>query len=228
LWCDAVCRANDAPGELHATIWINRHSVPPFYSNAVTLTAGGAADQLAHVERLAAGRAAFSVKDSFAALDLRPLGFDVLFTATWLWRPAEMAAPVVPPGWAWSQVEDEEALRRWEAVWAGGHAGDALPAARIFRPALLGEPGVALLAGRHDGAFVAVAAANLTDGVVGLSNVFAPAGPAVACWAGAVACAGRLFPGRALVGYERGDDLALARSVGFEPVGELRVWAWGE
>jgi len=32
------------------------------------------------------------------------------------------------------------------------------------------------------------------------------------------------FPGRAIVGYERGEDLIGAKQGGFTAVGELRVW----
>ena len=35
---------------------------------------------------------------------------------------------------------------------------------------------------------------------------------------------GHLFPGRAQVGYERGDDLDAALAGGHTAVGELRVW----
>ena len=33
-----------------------------------------------------------------------------------------------------------------------------------------------------------------------------------------------LFPGFPVVGYERDGDLEVARSIGFEPIGQLRVW----
>ncbi len=123
-------------------------------------------------------------------------------------------------------VTDAAGLARWEAAWAGLHAGQVVPGSeRIFRLGLLHEPGVALLAGARAGQVVAVAAANQTGEVVGLSNVFAPAEDAATAWAGAVAFAVALFPGRPLVGYERGDDLARAQAVGFVPVGPLRVWA---
>ena len=83
---------------------------------------------------------------------------------------------------------------------------------------------MALLAGTRERQIVAVAAANQTGDVVGLSNVFAPAVEAAAVWADVVDYVGALFPGRPLVGYERGDDLALAEAVGFRAVGPLRVW----
>ena len=254
LWCDAVCRAHGLPGEFVGGLWLNRQPVPRFYSNAITLSPKDPAGQRAWVEHLLTRRARFSVKDSFAALDLSGLGFDVLFEATWLWREPTVVHPTFGSGLhlldddadqvrrtqesashresashqelAWSVVEDDAGLARWEAAWAGLHAGQVVPGSeRIFRRGLLREPGVALLAGVRDGHVVAVAAANQTGEVVGLSNVFAPAAEAAACWAGAVAFAAALFPGRPLVGYERGDDLARAQAVGFVPVGPLQVWA---
>lgn len=47
LWCDAVCRAHDIPGEFHPALWRNRHTVPPFYSNAVTLRLDAETEQMA-------------------------------------------------------------------------------------------------------------------------------------------------------------------------------------
>ena len=271
LWCDAVCRAHGVPGEFVGGLWLNRQPVPRFYSNVVTLSPKDPAGQRAWVEHLMTRRASFSVKDSFVALDLSRLGFDVLFEATWLWREPTVVHPTFGSGLhlldddadqvrrtqesashqaglhlldgdadqvrptqesashqelAWSVVTDDAGLALWEAAWAGLHAGQVVPGSeRIFRRGLLREPGVALLAGARDGQLVAVAAANQTGEVVGLSNVFAPAAEAAACWAGAVAFAAALFPGRPLVGYERGDDLARAQAVGFVPVGPLQVWA---
>lgn len=225
LWCDAVCRAHDIPGEFHPALWRNRHTVPPFYSNAVTLRLDAETEQMALIRELAGERAAFSVKDSFARLDLRSLGFAILFEAMWLWRDAGHPAPPDPSGLVWSVVDDAARLAAWEAAWAGLHTGQAVPEAdRVFRPAILAEPGLSLLAGERDGRIAAVAAANLTGQVVGVSNVFAPAAEAAACWAGVVAFVARLHPGQALVGYERGDDLAHALAVGFQTIAPLQVW----
>jgi hypothetical protein len=239
------------PGEFLAGLWLNRRPVPRFYSNAITLSPKDLAGQRAWVEYLMTRRSSFSVKDSFAALDLSDLGFDVLFEATWLWRdPVRRtflsASHLLEGGpevrrtqesathresathqeLAWSVVRDAAGLARWEAAWAGLHAGQAVPGSeRIFRRGLLHELGVALLAGARQGQIVAVAAANQTGDVVGLSNVFAPALEAATVWAEVVAYVEQLFPGRPLVGYERGDDLASAQAVGFRAVGPLRVWA---
>lgn len=224
-WCDTVCRAWGAPGEFRPALWLNRHTVPPFYSNAVTLAAAAAGEQLAAVADLAAERATFSVKDSFAALDLRPLGFDVLFEAQWMWREPAAPPPVADGGPDWSIVDTPDELALWEAAWAGLHEGGVPETERIFRPPLLAEPGFVFLAGRRDGRITAVAAANRSGDEVGLSNVFSPSEEMAVCWAGVVAFAGELFPGRPLVGYERGDDLAAAFAAGFQPVAPLRVWA---
>src|SRR3954464_2111305 len=39
IWCDAVCRAHDRPGEFHEVLWLNRLGTPRFYPDVVT-TAG--------------------------------------------------------------------------------------------------------------------------------------------------------------------------------------------
>ena len=229
LWCDAVGRAHGAVGVFHDALWLSFGDMPRFYPNAVTLTPDGAAEQMAHIAELAAARARFAVKGSFANLDLRPLDCAVLFEATWLARPGD-APPPPATGDQWTIVGDAAELALWEGAWAGLPPGLSWPGPEhIFPAALLAEPGVVFLAGRRNGKLVAGAVLNETGPVVGLSNVFtalfAPAGAAAECYIGAVALAGQLFPGRPLVGYERGDDLTLARQAGFQPIGKLRVWA---
>src|SRR5512137_115235 len=89
IWCDTVCRTHGTPGEFYDAVWVNRHPVPRFYSNAVTLSdQRSAAMQLDHIQALLATSlpGSWSVKDSFCALDLAELGFQLLFGATWLWR----------------------------------------------------------------------------------------------------------------------------------------------
>jgi hypothetical protein len=83
LWCDAVCRAHGAAGELLDTLWWNPRPAPPLYPNLITLRDAGTA-LVAHVRALD-GRglpAGWGVKDSFRSLDLGPLGFDLLFEAS--------------------------------------------------------------------------------------------------------------------------------------------------
>jgi hypothetical protein len=98
----------------------------------------------------------------------------------------------------------------------------------IFRPALFDDPSVLLLA-LHDGKDLAGGVVlNRSSGLVGLSNIFAVDRSNVAAvWSSAITTAAVHFPGLPLVGYERGDDLALALASGFVALGTLRVWRHG-
>lgn len=81
------------------------------------------------------------------------------------------------------------------AEWTGQH-----DTGEVLLPPLLRRAHFRILARRVDGRIVAGAVARLGSGV------------------------GVCFPGRPMVGYERGADLAAALDGGFVPVGELRVW----
>jgi hypothetical protein len=229
IWCDTVCRTHGIPGEFSDALWLNRHPVPRFYSNAVTLADQQATvAQLAHLRALVAsgppGR--WSVKDSFSALDLTALGFCLLFEATWLWRAASPIAPQstnTRTRWTWVGTASE--LAYWEAAWSGDPANtSATPQPRLFLPTLLADRDIAFLAAYQDEAIIAGAIANRTDEVVGLSNVFVPVAESVGFWAGCIAAIQERFLGMPIVGYECGPELAMAQAVGFEKVQDLRVW----
>ncbi|MEV0826601.1 hypothetical protein [Nonomuraea rubra] len=135
-----------------------------------------------------------SIKDSFAALDLP--GFDVLFEAQWIYRDA--------PGRTttdWRVVRDEATLAEWER---------ACGMKDLFLPPLLDEATIVHAPDLSSGAVL-----TATGRAVGVSNVFGD-------WAGVLAAAAELFPGRPLVGYE--SDPAPALRHGFTTTGPLRVW----
>lgn len=236
VWCDTICRAHGQPGVFRDSIWINQHTVPRFYPNAVTLVAppllragegAGGEGQRASINDLVALRSAgsCSVKDSFCALDLAPLGFQLLFEAEWLWRPAALPPPDSDiAGIRWAKVSSADELAAWETAWNGVPADELASPARIFLPTLLADEQIAFIAAYRDQRIVAGAIANRTRAVVGVSNVYAPADDTAHYWAGCVASAIAAFPGMPLVGYERGDELAVACALGFERLGPLRVW----
>ncbi|MDG4797240.1 hypothetical protein [Micromonospora sp. WMMD1082] len=202
-WCDLVCRSHGRPGSVDADAWSVPRRSPPGYPDAVTLRPGVGAGLLGRVD---AGPEA-AVKDSYADLDLAGHGFQVLFDAQWLHRPpAEAGAATLVA------VDTAAGLTTWADVHGGG---------RVFRPALLAEPGVRIL-GLADGHGGWVGGAVLHDvgEVVGVSNVFAAGVSPDEVWAG-VCAAGA---GRHLVGYEHGTDLAVAQDHGFRAAGRLRVW----
>ncbi|RCG28666.1 hypothetical protein DQ384_23285 [Sphaerisporangium album] len=221
-WCDAMCRAYNLPGTFTASLWSNPRRTPPLYPDAVTLTPQATRGEvLAAIDLRSPGA---TVKDSFARLDLRDAGFGVLFEAQWIARPPGPGTPLDDLRTAtgdrvtWSEVTTASELRDWETGLHGGHDGG------WFRPALLTDPAVTLVAGRVDGDLVCGSVLTTGGEVVGLSNVFAYGCDPDAPWEGSVALAAHLFPGRPITGYEHGDDLAPPARQGFVPIGPLQVW----
>jgi hypothetical protein len=229
VWCDLVCSAYGQIGEFSPGIWINRHQVPQFYPNAVTLSYEvDSAPQLQKIRELIASKVAglISIKDSFATLDLTPLGFDVLFTSQWIYRPSSMPLPRSRlDGIRLSRVETPEELLRWEDAWRREDKEQShSKQSRIFMPALLDDRDVVVVGAFRDQRIVAGLIANRTGDVVGISNVFAPAGEEYEFGVEGLATVMEAFPGRAIVGYEEGRALESAQRMGFETIGSLRVW----
>jgi len=207
-WCDAVSRSWGQPCRFEAEFWINPGEAPPFYPNVVTLTPTRRLPA-----EIAQAEDAFAVKDSFAQLDLAPLGFAPLFEAMWIWRDPQ---PVAKSDSASARImRDAESLARWEAAWRGDE-----PALDLFRPSLLNESDHAFIAIEAGARIVAGCVASRSAAVVGLSNLFGPDGLGAAC----VAAVQDFAPGLPVVGYDAGAALALMKSLGFQPLGALRVW----
>ena len=218
FWCDAVCKAQGSPGEFTATLWFHRRGTPPFYPDAVTLTEadGEAAEAIATL--INSERRDWAVKDSYASLDLTPLGFTMLFEAEWI----GMRTPVLAPSaFTWQRMESAADLARWEAEWAKANGPTTQ---KIFTEPLLHDPEIAFLLGFEHGQPIGGGILNHHAGVVGHSNLFAEGRHGEAIRRGLIAQAAELYPGEPLVGYEQGDDLDEALSVGFELLGPLRVW----
>ena len=222
--CDAVCRAHGNPGEFHDEMWLNRRQVPRFYPNAGTL-AEPSQQQLALIDDLIASLPpGWALKDSFSMLDLESGGFRMLFDADWIYLPVSRIKDIAAARTSaqWEIVRNVLALAEWESAWTRS-AGDTSKD-RIFLPSLLDNKDVAMVVGLHDGHIVAGAIANRSDGVVGWSNFFAPAPEMLDHAVASLATIARIFPGLPIVGYEHGDDLRNAHSLGFESIGPLRVW----
>jgi hypothetical protein len=212
-WCDAVCRSHGYPGEFTGRLWISAGHVLPFYPNAITLSPDVTAVEATDGQDPSRP---YSVKDSFARLDLAPRGLTPLFDATWIAVPT----PAGGDEPSWEVVTDPDDLVRWEAAWTGG--GDAIG---LFQPTLLDDPDCVVLACRQDDTQVGGAIAFTAGEVTGISNVFTSGIASEPLWAGAVRAIARVRPGLPIVGYERGEDLAEARQAGFTVLGPLRVWA---
>ncbi|MFB7255858.1 hypothetical protein [Streptomyces nojiriensis] len=220
VWCDAVCRAHGlTPGYDGEQVWFSARRTPPMYPDAVTLAPAVPVGSV--VRGVDTASPGCSVKDGFADLDLAGAGFEVLFEAQWIHRPAGAPLPRAEgeaAGLEWSEVADAEELAAWEAAFDGGEStgGD-----RRFRPALLRD-GIVFLAGRAGGRIAAGAVASTGGGVVGVSNLFG------AAWAGVLGAARDRWPELDVVGYEHGEDLEAAVRCGFAPIGPLRVWLFAQ
>jgi hypothetical protein len=225
LWCDAVCRAHDRPGEFRETLWFTRLGAPRFYPDAVTI--GGVEAAPAQTEAIAAlvGSAqqrGWSVKDSFQSLDLKSVGFKPLFDAEWVALSGPL--PDVDRTEYRAAIANSTAeLIAWEQSWAGEEVNAAATSGpRLFLPRLLADKNVVFVSVQGDNGIVGGGILNRGAEVVGLSNLFGSAIDVV--WRSLVATAGKIFPGLSLVGYERGDNLVAAHRAGFATVGLLRVW----
>jgi hypothetical protein len=192
---------------------------PMGYPDAVTLGRGVDVDSLLERIDVTSG---CSIKDSFADLDLTPWGFEPLFDASWIHRPAERSRPRPGPPTStelWRVVRDAAGLEAWEAAW-----GDSDPGTRTFVPGLLDREDVSILAIPTTGGAMGTAVLSLGGGVVGLSNVVAGSGDPAATISIAVDAAATLFPGFDIVGYEDGAMFDAAGDCGFDVIGGLRVW----
>lgn len=216
-WCDAVCRAHGLPGDFAADAWTNPRRTPPYYPDAVTLSAAATVEHvLGRVDLSAPG---CSIKDSFSCLDLAAAGFRVLFDAQWIFLsqppPPSTGAPVS----IWAPAVSPADLLAWERAWGDGGEQHAL-----FPPALLAEPTVTFLLGRLGGRVFGGCAVCASAGVVGISNLFHVDGDLDAAWTAALTSIALRLPGRPVVGYERDEALLAALAHGFTPIGPLRVW----
>jgi hypothetical protein len=210
-WYEDIFALHGIGSRLDDGLWVSAGPPPPLHSDAVVV------EPVVTLDRVLAaldGREHAGFKDSFASLDATPAGFELLFESSWIHRPAAAAAS--PFGSAvWSVVTTASEL----AEWTSHH-----DTAEVLVPTLLDRGHFKVLSRRVDGEIVAGAVARLGSGTVDVSNVYAVPERNVD-WAELAAHVGALFPGRDLVGYERGDDLAAALAGGFEAVGRLHVWA---
>jgi hypothetical protein len=223
-WCAAVCAAHGGRSERAESHWLSRTPMPPLYPNLVTLTPA-AAPTLGAVRALRASLPASSwaVKDSYRRLALEPLGFRRLFDAEWLLRPASLAPPQAPSSGArWRSIRTEPALAAWEARW-----GESAGGARVFLPALLEAPEIAILAAFDGDELLSGVIANRHERTVGVTNFFAHGASGETLRGEGIRAAMDVFPGLAVVGYASGLELAALRALGFERAGPLRIWAHG-
>lgn len=207
-WYDALCALHGVACQVEDGLWVAGGQPPPLHSAVKTVEPG--VDPV-RVAEIAASRG--GVADSFGDLGLESYGFDLLFAARWIHRPADdLPARDLAPGW--SLVTSADGL----AAWTAQH-----DTAEVLLPALLARSSFQVLARHDDGDLAAGAVLHVGTGAVSISNVWMK-DPDGDTWRDIVRNAGALWPGRALVGYERGTDLESALAVGFADIGPQLVW----
>jgi hypothetical protein len=213
-WCDVFCRSHGIAGSFERGRWYTTRRPPPLYPDVVTLRPGLSAH--ATLARVTVGPGCH-VKDSFADLDLDAAGFHPLFRAEWLARRAADGRRRPPTRWV--PLTTRRELAEWEQARDDSPTGPG-----FFRPVLLEDLEIALLAGYAGDRIVAGAVGNGTGRVVGLSNVFSTDGDLEAAWVAALAAVIDLWGDMPVVAYERGEELEAAHRAGMGTIGELRVW----
>ena len=149
-WCHAFFRTHGVVGSFHVAFWSSPVRTPP-------LPGRGHASPEITVERLLAGidtSEGCGVKDSFASLDLGADGLRPLLRAEWVVRKPEGGYQSAP---GWSPITTEAELHEWEAAW-----GEVPGGSNFFRPALLKDKRIAVLAGHNGDRIVAGGIAKRT------------------------------------------------------------------
>jgi hypothetical protein len=208
-WYEDLFALHGVGSRLEDGLWSSLAPPPPLHSDAVVVEPAATGEQV--MARLS-GREHTGFKDSFSMIDASKLGMELLFAATWIHLDAPRGSRATNA--TWTVVNTPEELARWTS----GH-----DTSEVLLPGLLARGHFKILAQVAGNRIVAGAVARLGSGVVDLSNVHSDPGHAVD-WADLAHAVDGLFPGRPIVGYERGDDLDAALDGGFVPVGELRVW----
>ncbi|WFE90222.1 hypothetical protein K1718_02415 [Roseibium porphyridii] len=217
LWCDSVLKAAGANSRFQTGFWSAEDKVLPLYPNVVTLTKKPGAELYSVLRSLPSGA---SVKDSFDALDLSALGFQKLFSATWLFR-SDQTNRKPPVSSDWLKINHLQAFKKWLQNWNGNEAlHNVLPAR------LMDVPTVEFAAIQKDGDFRAGAVFNSgpkLEGrdVIGLSNIFCRRSWLYSALHDLLAP----FPHKSVCTYENDETiLPVYRQLGFEDCGHLRVW----
>lgn len=222
-WCNAVCAAHAGPGRVDAGLWWHEGPVPRFYPNAVTLQMQPPR-LMPRLQTMIDNRhgAGWSLKDSFACLDLGALQCRELFSAQWLWRAGTPGPGEPRAGLSWRRLRSADDLAAWECAWSAG----APAPERVFLPPLLDDAATFVIAVERGDNFVGGVIVHGAAGVAGVTNLFTCGEDEHATRDACLAAASACFPAAPLVTYEVDADVPLFTRLGFEPVGRLRVWLY--
>jgi hypothetical protein len=212
-WCLDVWGSHSLRTMVEDGLYCCPEQVPDFYPNIIT-TKPGTPDLQCRIANIVAQASPqkLSAKDSYDNCDFASLGFKRLFNAQWIYRNAGNYSQD-KTALDWYLVKTPQELELWEASWDPREPGGRC----IFRSALLAKSSISFWMAFSKGKVMAGYVANITDDVVGISNIF---GAQQEC----IAHCGVQYADRDIVGYENNLALSNAINLGFEIVGDLSVW----
>ena len=207
---ESVYRAHRLRFTRTGGLWLAQDPAPAWYSDAIAFIPHA---RVIPIISALEDRPRASVKDSFANLDLTSGGFRELFAATWMYQsPPERVGPCAL---TWRRVETPGRMVQYRELHGSANS---------LVDDLLTDPDVSLYLGTREEEIVAGALVNQSGPDVGISNVFVRDIDPMPVWADLVSLVAEIYPGRALVGYESGEDLKPAIAAGFRAIGPLRIW----
>ena len=220
---DAVFSAQNMTFNRGRSICYSLEKTPPLYSNLVTVSQTWKPDETL---KLIEGNfknenwGKWSIKDSFAVLELEAFGFEKLFDANWLYLDVAKFTPVNNSlKLIYKIVEDEKVLAEWLKAWdSDEHLGS-----KVFQPAMLDNPKIYFVAGDDGEKIVCGCLVNKTADVLGISNFFAPDSN-IEYWSEIIEFVHNSIEFAGIVGYERKDLVKKLQPLGFEATGDLTVW----
>lgn len=229
----AICNNNDLYEAIlgsqnirsHKTnsIWYCLEKTPPFYSNLVTISKEWKPDDIFrnidfNYEKEKWEK--WTLKDSFAVLDLNKHGFTKLFDAQWMYLEAANFRPTEKTGnLRYEIVDKEEILSAWRLAWDA----DERIGKQIFSPNLLNNSRVYIVVGCREEQIASGCFVNKTGNVLGISHFFAP-NEEIHYWSDMISFIRESIECLDIVGYERNDLVDKLHLLGFEQTGNLTVW----
>jgi hypothetical protein len=219
----AIFEQYQIKSEKNGFVWYCLEETPPLYSNLVTISENWQPDEIFRQIDFNFEKenwSEWSIKDSFAVLDLTEFGFSKLFDANWIYLESDSFVPIIQTEKLhYEIIEDEQTLSKWKLAWdTDEKLGD-----KIFNPKLLSKNDVFFIAGFEKGNLVNGCLVNKTEDVFGISNFFAP-NENINYWSQIISF---IFDSKGqldIVGYERNDLSKQLNNIGFEEIGNLKVW----
>jgi ribosomal protein S18 acetylase RimI-like enzyme len=220
-WHTAWLTALGLRSAADADAWRAVDQPPHIYFSAITLRSDAPAEAVADT--------AGAVCDSWQTIDLEPSGFRDWRHEPWFLRAASVRNDdEPPPELEIVRVATEQEVEELEAVSVRGFENEAasIEPGTIHPPAILDDPRMVLWLGRVEGKPVGAAMSYQTDEAVGIFGVTTIASVRRRGYGSALTSAATLVEtGLPSILAPSPQGEALYRRLGFEHVGELRIWS---